>query len=158
MIDVALLRLEYEYLGTPLDTIARNNNISPSDLENEATKFNWRACLIPLPVLSTAPEPEDIVSYNELYQEAISLRMKMFNLAKDMYLANKYAQVELTLLDNVKSSLAASDITAKDLKSLSDIYTSMLKGTSLAQIAQISFTQDENGVPTAIIRDLSGQK
>lgn len=159
MADTALLKLQYEFLNTPLADMAKEMNVPVSVMEQEAKNGNWiRRFPDTLPELAdpSAATEEELALYQEQFMDLNQKRLKIYNLAKELFLAHRYLTLENAILVSAAALAEAIDITPKDLKALSSLYKDMASGTSLGNISAIQIGEDANGMPTAIIRDLSG--
>lgn len=172
MIDVYLLRLRYEILNVPLADLAKEVSIPLSILEKEAKNWKqWWPDTDPL-ALSSAPssdpptEPsldtdlygdEELLSPleegAELFIKETRIRLQVFNLAKDVHLSHKYASFESQLMNKAKG-LIGSVATPQDMTPLANL----LKHLQTRSGAQLAISKTEDGLPTVIIRDLTGRE
>lgn len=159
MIDVAMLRLQYEILGVPAQSIAEANGIPLDMLEDEIRRKNWTVLwgTEPSPAtLGLDPEDETFTSEADLYIEQLRKRLAAFSLAKDALLASRYLELEAGIIAKACEALTHIDPTAVNaIKALAALYKDMTK--NLASAASLAMTTDESGIPTVIIKDLSGR-
>lgn len=83
-----------------------------------------------------------------------SLRLQVFNMAKEVYLSHKYAGLESALID-AASAAAGTNTTPQDLKHLSSIFKDL--ATHMTSGKSLSIGTTDDGLPTVIIRDLRGR-
>ena len=159
MADVALLKLQYEFLNTPIQELAANEGVPISIIETEIRNGQWvRRVPITVTPLSDNATDEEIAIYQEQFLDINQKRLKLYNLAKEILLAHRYLTLESAILTKAADLVDQANITQKDLKYLSALYKDLASGTSLGNISAIQIGEDANGLPTAIIRDLSGGK
>jgi hypothetical protein len=69
----------------------------------------------------------------------------------------KYADIELNLLVQTREALNSLDTeTTNSLKTISSIYKDMIKQITTSNTALSMGKDEQTGLPTVIIRDLSG--
>lgn len=157
-IDLDLLRLQYEILNVSAASIARQAGFPVELINDEINRSNWT----PLwpdddePKL-TYEEDEDVFSVStDRYIEKTRKRLMAYSLAKEVLLASRYLELEATLIKKACETAESLDSSSPAaLKTLSALYKDLAKngvsGTSL------QMGTDEAGLPTVIIKDLSGQ-
>jgi hypothetical protein len=160
--DVAILRLQYEILNTPLDQIAAEQNLPVSVLKREAENGNWRVLWPDIPFAPHDPDdPTDQMTLeSEQYMDIARKRLKVYSLAKDMLLAHRYLALECSLIEaaqTILDSVDTSNIDAKNIRLLASLYKDMTSGSNLSALASMTLTTDENGIPTVVVRDMSGR-
>lgn len=179
--DIAIMRLQYEILNTPLAQISVEANLPPSLVEKEALTQGWKQLWPDEPILLAPPEDLLPTTLTDLEQasaraDALSLeieqyldksrkRLKVYTLAKETLLAHRYLALEVSLLSTAKDMLDNAlngepheRMTPQALKQLSALYKDLSSESSLSKIAGLSIATDDSGMPTVIIKDLSGSK
>jgi hypothetical protein len=158
MTDLNLLRLQYEYLDLSIAELAAAEEVPVSVMTQEIKNNGWRRLW---PTVLTRPDQyasdEDKALYREQFLEDGKNRLKIFSLAKEILLAHRYMKLENSILVAADSMAQNPALKPSDLKALSSLYKDLHAGTTLGNLSSISFTADEDGIPTAIIRNLSGQ-
>ena len=169
-IDPNIMRLQFEILNRSAEDLARELNIPASiiksTIESEGWKQWWPEGTVHEQFASAqaannndpdiaVSEEEILVAQADQFLDRSRKRLQVYSLAKEIYLAQKYMQVEVALLDKARSVIENSaELDAYSLKQISgllkDLYT---KAGGLT----LSAGTDENGLPTAVIRDLSGR-
>ncbi len=164
--DIYLMRLRFEILNVSLEDIASDNPPLTADiLGNEATKNGWKQWWPTTHDLRSAislddgsPDPYDEATLLEegadLYIKEARIRLQVFNLAKDLHLAHKYAAFESALI-NKAHSLVDQCTEPTEVRQLT-MSLKDLPGKMAA--AGLAISQGDDGVPTVIIRDLSGTR
>jgi len=173
-ISLADLATETQVPLPILEIEAKNNEWKQWWPEDQELQFQVRTSLkeastpsIPLPILlsdqddlttdSTDDDGFDELSPLEegaqLFIKDSRVRLQVFNLAKDIHLAHKYASFESALIDQAKGQVASAH-TAVDVRNLV-LSLKDLPGKAAAAGLQIS--QSDDGMPTVIIKDLSGR-
>jgi len=177
MIDLAILRLQYEILNTSLDSIAAANSVPVELLQREATEHNWKQywpddefsfTTISTPewdetVAAEETAPQDAASRmaleSEQYIDMARKRLAVYSLAKETMLAHRYLALEC---DIIKAAQAIVDglqtYTPQDIKYLSAVIKDLTSNSNLSNLASISIKAGEDGIPSVTIRDLSGRK
>jgi hypothetical protein len=171
--DLSILQLQYEILNTPMDQLAADAGLPLSLLEKEAERLGWAR---KWPDEDWLPVPEDttdvllqemseaelraekIAQEIEQYTETARQRLKVYSLAKEILLAHKYLALEVSIVNQAKDMTDKENITAAELKALSSLYKDLRSTSNLGNIAGISIGTDDSGIPTAIIKDLTGNK
>ena len=153
--DIALIRLQYEILNTPLEVLAEMSGLSVSSLEFESRedRGNWKQLWPDQPILVDGQTP-DFDEYADMYIANTKKRLKVFSLAKDVYFLAKYADIESTILDKVKD-LADEAKELKELNYAASVFKSVMSGTNLATVLQ-KMEDNDLGIPLLTIRDMSG--
>lgn len=160
--DLTLMRLQYEILNVPIETLAAQANCPPSILQSEADKHGWTQYW-PEPDLELVQEQnkdndEDaLTSEAEILLERSKRRLAIYNVAKEMLLAQRYLALESALITKATSVVENAE-SSSDLRSLSTVFKDLTAKSISGAMAALSFGQDEGGLPTVVIRDLTGQK
>lgn len=158
-IDIELLRLQYEILNVSADAIARQTGFPLDLIENEIKRSNWT----PLwpdddePQL-TYEEDEDVFTVStDRYIDKTRKRLVAYSLAKEVLLATRYLELESSLIKKACETTELLDASSPAaLKTLSALYRDLAKnGVSAGTSLQMG--TDESGLPTVIVKDLSGQ-
>lgn len=89
---------------------------------------------------------------SQRYIKESTLRLQVFNIAKDIHLSHKYASFESALLDKAKE-LVETASEARDIASLSVVLSKLASKLT----RQLELDADDGGLPMVIIRDLSGR-
>lgn len=168
MLDPSLMRLQYEIFNTSIEQLAADSKIPVSIVQKEATAGNWKQ-LWPaqaqeqhsqeyLDSLTDDERGELLTLESEQYIETARKRMRVYTLAKDITLAVKYLELEHKLVDTAIDLLENFEGGAAGIKQLSALYKDLTSGSSLTSLAKLTLGVDEDGMPSVIIRDLTGQK
>jgi len=171
MIDTQLLRLRHEILNVPLETIAEEIKVPLSILEKEARGWQqwWPDSLFSISSSSSGltVTPNQEVDYYEdesdlspleegadLYMKEYRIRLQVYTLAKEVYFAHRYASIEAALLDQI-GNMAPVAVAPQDVKHL----VASLKDlpSKVASAAGIKLGMSDDGIPTLIVKDLSGR-
>ena len=178
-IDPNILKMQYEILNVPLEQLSKEANIPLDILNTEAEKAGWKQ-FWPEEKYHTRFEKErkdvdeseesDEYSHQDLINQqseefinSSSQRLKVFSLAKELYLANKYLILEVTLLDRIKELIEGDgldDLGVRDpamLQKLSSIYKDLSSGSSISQLMK-SAKDEKGGLPLFILKDLTGKE
>jgi hypothetical protein len=169
-VNIPIFRLQYEILNKTLAELAAGASIPMSILQKEARDQRWKQLWPAVPKaepesgtslpLSYEDRQEQLALEADQYIEETNKRMRVYNLAKDIYLATKYLALEVKIIDTASSILdeVSQDIDPRNLKLLSALYKEMTSGTSLASMAKNIAELDETGLAQVIFRDFSGAK
>lgn len=167
-LDLHILKLQYEILNTTAAQMAKDTNL-PEDLIQETIDAEgWVHWWPEEPVVEIFKKQaemallvNDDVSSEELlsqqaeeYVERARKRLQVYALAKEIYLATKYLQLESALINKAHGILEDCEtLDASAIKQLSALYKDMKQhGISSMLTAAV----DDSGLPSLIIRDLSG--
>ena len=166
-IDLPLLRLRYEILNVPIHILASELSYPVDVLAREAQLNNWEQWWPDLEDLETALDSSthpDSLDFEELspleeganrYIKEATVRLKVFNLAKDMHLSHKFAALESALVDRAKD-LVDSAAEPSELRNLV-LSLKDLPGRMNSQMLSQAKGEGDEGIPTVIIRDLTGR-
>jgi len=159
-------KLCYEILNKPLTSIADDLGLPVSMVEKEARDGNWTQWFPDTESdhrALTEHEQDELEGTDlftlraEQYIERNRKRIQLFTLAKDVVMLEKYADIELNLLVQTREALNSLDTeTANSLKTISSIYKDMIKQITTSNTALSMGKDEQTGLPTVIIRDLSG--
>jgi hypothetical protein len=159
-------KLCYEILNKPLASIADDLGLPVSMVEKEACDGNWFQWFPDTEsdhkALTEREQDElegtDLFTLRaEQYIERNRKRIQLFTLAKDVVMLEKYADIELNLLVQTREALNSLDTeTTNSLKTISSIYKDMIKQITTSNTALSMGKDEQTGLPTVIIRDLSG--
>lgn len=152
--NTALLKLQYEILNVSLEDIATQLHIPVSIVAADARRGNWRQLWPdepPILIENLTQEPTlDIEQRTELAQK----RLRYYSVMKDQYLSAKYLALESVLLDSAKELLDTGELDATSVHRIAAAFKMLSSGTTLSDYkAQVS---QDSGIPTAIVRDVSG--
>ena len=158
-IDVQLLRLQYEILNVSAESIAKTTGLPLSAIQDEITLNQWTRMWPDEnePTLEIA-EGEDVFKLSsDRYVEKTRKRLYAYALAKEVLLATRYLELEAGLINKANECLTSIDpVTGVSaVKMLSSLWKDMQK--SAAANASMSFGMDESGLPTVVVKDLSGR-
>ncbi len=167
MLDTELVKLQYEILNVSLETLADNLNLPLAILKTEAECNNWKQWwpsegpLESLKALNDEDISEDPAEILELQSEqylaSTRKRLIVYSLAKEIFLAKKYASLESALLDKAKDILGeVKTLEPNAVKIIAGIYKDLTAKSYTTALRSMSLDPDDNGLPTVIIRDLSG--
>lgn len=158
--NLAHMRLQYEILNTPIEQLAAENSLPVNMLQEEVAKQNWNAWW-PEPDLVLTPEvdgSEILLAQSEVFLDRIKRRLAVYNVAKEVLLSQKYYELENKILDTAIDTLAAaSDLRAGDIHALGMLYKNLMSKSVSNTLVDMTFGEDTGGLPTVIIRDLSGR-
>ena len=187
-VDLGAMRLQYEILNIPVEQLAKDCNMPIEILKPMIDGQNWKQwwpdndfksfaktknTLTVVPSSSsTSPsigQPDDDDSEldpnEEMSSEAENFitrskkRLAVYAVAKEILLAQRMFELERKIIKAANDCLdSSSGIMAKDAKALSDILKNLMSNSVSDALASVSIGQDEGGLPTVIIKDLSGKK
>ena len=166
--DIPLLRLQYEILNVPIETIASQAAVNVNILKEIASREKWvqkwpDADELPTPPDSTDPENlsnEDLFNDDPLmtkgdeYIDRTKKRLAAYLAAKDVLLAQRYFETEVAAINRTVRALNYENLRPEDIKHLVNSYNILVKNTSLGKALQLA-TDEEGGLPTLVLRDLS---
>ena len=161
MIDISLLRLQYEILNAPVEQLAQEAGCSPKMIRMEIENGNWKQLLPDLPPVVDPLEDPDASECSAFETETNAFiennrrRLKAYSLAKELMLASRYLALEISIIDKA-TALVDSVQTAAEAKLLAALYKDLTSNSNLANLATLALSKDDNGLPTFIMRDLSG--
>jgi hypothetical protein len=160
-------RLSYEILGVPLKDLADTLGLPLSMMEKIAKEQEWQQwfseddsssfSLVEGTEGEELLEGEDIFTVRaDQFLDKNRKRLQVFNMAKQLALVELYADLETKLLAKARSAIEAVDEeSVRDIATLSGVFQALTKDIQGLNSA-ISMGKDESGLPTVIIRDLSG--
>ena len=164
MASLELMRLQYEILNISLADLARTAQVPIVLLEREAKQSGWKQLW---PDSDEAAlqfeEGEDKFSIaSDAYIEKTRKRLTAFSLAKETALSMKYLELESAIIDKaqeVLDNIPIGQASASVAKVLASLYRDMSKNLISAGASNNSTLDiDGGGIPTLLVRDLSGQK
>ena len=175
MIDVELLRLRYEILNISLEDLASEIELPFSVLKNEAAGWSqwWpddsaltksTTIVTTSPIVPSQDDPLDPDDNDTLlspleeganqYLANTALRLRVFNLAKEVLFVNRYASLESEMISRA-TSLVKEVQTAQDIRHISSVFKDLVAKSTAS--TSLSLGKGDDGMPTVIIRDLSGR-
>lgn len=163
--DVELLKLQYEILNFSAEDISKATGINLKIVENEIKEQGWKQWW-PTDKLFAEANPEDeqdeaevFALQTEQYIDTAKRRLAVYTLAKEIHLAQKYLALESSLVKKAKEII--DEIKSGDAEAaakMSRLYKDMTSKNPMQALQSIQFGEDEGGIPTVIVRDLSGRK
>lgn len=168
--DVGLMKLQYEILNVTPQELASLSGLPIRLIEEEINTAGWKQLWPSAPSLTPASAPiegiddtDTFVAETDNYIDQTRRRLKVYSLAKEIYLSTKYLELESALIeaavnltDLFKNAADGQMVKAQDLKFLSALYKDLTSGSNLSNLANTAIGTDDNGIPTLVIRDLSG--
>lgn len=158
MLDMAMLKLQYEILNVSPQSIADHLGIPVHFVTEDIKKRGWKV-LWPdedEPTLSIGEDEDTFTADTDRYIEKLRKRLAAYTLAKDALLTSKYLELESNIIDSANIALQSIDPTSTSaLKALSALYKDMSKNM---KESSLSLSTDDRGVPTVVIKDLSGTR
>ena len=156
-------KLSYEILNVSIETLALNLGLTTAMLQKVADDFSWIQWFpdeksdIYLDEDADMLEGEDIFTVMaDQYLDKNRKRLQVYNMAKNIAMTERYADLEVSLVDKARDAIVgieASDV--KSIKELSDVFRNLAKELQ-GMTSAVSFATDQQGLPTVIMRDLSG--
>jgi len=167
MLDIALLKLQYEILNKTAKELADDCGLPEDAIQDAVDEGKWKqwwpasidAEIVAKNALKVEDKDELLVLQSEQFLDRAKRRLAVYTLAKEIYLAQKYMKLESAIVDKAYSiveNIGESD--TKAVKELSALYKDMTAKSPISALAALSFCEDEGGMPQVIIRDLSGTK
>lgn len=169
--DIHLVRLQYELLNTPLETLAESSGATLASLEFEAKRSGWTQKWPELPSINRAHHSKSSSGQSleqELLSEGVSIddeienlittnqkRLRAFTIAKDLYLAARYAQLENDIILRIVD-VVSECTTVESLKFASSAYKNLIDSTNIQALQKQSNKFEDTGIPVFTIRDMSG--
>ena len=161
-------KLSYEILNTSIKSIASSLGLTEAMVQKHADDNDWVQWFpseatdsISLDIDEQSEEAdllegEDIFTVRaDQFLDKNRKRLQVFSMAKELAMAEHYAGFEASLIDKAKSAVMEIEISdVKALKDLSTVFKDLAK--DLQGTTAVSFAQDQGGLPTVIVRDLSG--
>ena len=153
------MKLQYEILNKSVEQLAVENGVPSTMLQEEINKLGWKqwwpeADLILYP---DTEQDEMLQVQSETFIERSKRRLAVYNLAKEMCMAQKYMELETQIIDTALETLTSVPVMAAvSITALSNLYKNMTAKSIASALSSISFGEDEGGLPTVIIKDLSG--
>jgi len=103
-------------------------------------------------------QDELLVLQSEQFLDRAKRRLAVYTIAKEIHLAQKYLKLESAIIDKAYTLINdLSGLDTKSIKDLSTLYKDMTAKSPTSALAAFSFCEDEGGLPSVIIRDLSGR-
>ena len=160
MIDVQLLKLQYEVLNVSAEAIAHATGLPVDVIEAEIARKGWTRMWPDEdePALLAAEGEDAFKLQSDAFIEKTRKRLFAYSLAKEILLATRYLELEAGIIAKANECLMYIDPQsgASAVKALSALWKDMAK--SAAAASAFSIGQDESGMPTVIIKDLSGRQ
>lgn len=162
MIDIATLKMQYEILNKPIEEIARESGLQTRSIQQEAERDKW-VQWFPEPDLTVDPskkhDTEAMQEISEDFTARTKHRLAIYNIAKDLLLAQRYFMLEMKIIDKANNILEIQEdsLSPSEIKTLSSLYSEMSKQTITRVMQSVSLTQDDNGIPTVIVKNLSNK-
>jgi hypothetical protein len=165
MIDTELLKLQYEILNFSAEDIAKQTGMPISIIEAEIKNQGWKQWW-PDDTPFTEENPEDELDPREVfalqseqYIDKAKRRLAVYTLAKEIHLAQKYLALESSLVKKATDIVEGiSDADAEAAGKMATLYKNMTTKNPMAALQSISFGEDEGGIPTVIVRNLTGSR
>ena len=159
--NVQHMRLQYEILNRPLEHLALENNVPLEMLVEEVADHNWKRWW-PEPDLIVTPDidkDELLLAQSEAFLDRAKRRLAVYNTAKEMLLAQKYYELEDKILSAALRILdSADDMDGSSVLALGVLYKNLMSQSVSRAVIDMSFGVDDGGLPTVIVKDLSGTK
>ncbi len=130
-------------------------------IDKEVLEGNWQQWW-PEPDLDlSAPSEymseEDLTSQADLFMERSRRRLAVYNMAKELLLAQRLFKLESSIIEKASTILDGVEMCARDIKALSSVFKEMTQNSISSTLSSLTLGQDDNGMPTVILRDLSGK-
>lgn len=159
-LNIPVLRLQYEILNIPIAHLASKMGIPVSMLVQEADEGHWAQwwpeenAIEHLRNQQEASEKDLLTQQSDEYLERSKKRLRVYAAAKEIYLAAAYLQLEDSLISRARELIDTCALDASAVKQLSAIYKDLTSKSPLSNIFMDA--DEESGIPSLIIRDLSG--
>ena len=141
--DLAIVRLQYEILATPLTELAKATNIPLAILDMEVKKNDWQV------KWPDELKPQSSDEYTQFMQK----RLQVYNLAKQAVLALKYTSTEAAIINKAMDMVEDTEDPSA-LRNLAGTYKDLASLNT--ESSGVKAGLDDNGMPYVVIRDLSG--
>lgn len=160
--QLALAKLQYEILNVSVSSLANSLGRTPAMMQAHIDNEGW-VQLWPeethIEYDDDGDEETDSFSViSDDYIENAKKRLTIYSLAKETLLTHKYAELELGIISRAKEILDETIDTPSisSIKALATLYKDMTKDFAAAR--NNVATKDISGIPSVIIKDLSGQR
>lgn len=167
-LDTHILKLQYEILNVTVEQMSKDTGIPVSLIQDTIDAEGWTRWWPEEPTVDLfKKQAEDARAMDDetsdddiLNQQADEFvdrarkRLQVYSLAKEIYLATKYLQLESALIAKAHGILETCDtLDSAAIKQLSALYKDM-KHHGVSSLLQAAV--DDSGLPSLIVRDLSG--
>ena len=165
--NLSHIRLQYEILNKTLVQLGQENDIPVSMLEDEATKGGWvqwwpESDLVVIVDDNGDDGDEDsekLQTQTEVFLERSKRRLAVYNVCKEFLLSQKYFELEDRILDAAIDILETMPAMKSDsVQSLGALFKNLMSRSVSNSLINMSFGEDEGGLPTVIVKDLSGTR
>ena len=171
--NLAHVRLQHEILNYSIAQLAAFNNIPIHMLQAEADKGSWKQwwpesdlVIGPPSAGGSISEPEveadvdgSFIGQSELFLDRSKRRLAVYNVAKEMLMAQKYFELEAGIVDAALKVLETTEVhEAATVHTLGHLLKNLMSNSVANAMVNMNFGVDDGGLPTVIIRDLSGTK
>ena len=166
-VDLGLVKLQYEILNVSIEDLAAALDMSPKFFLEEIKGLGWKRMWEDEdePHIEIDEDEDRFTIETEAYIEKTRKRLMAYSLAKEIYLSQKYLELESGIINKAASVLSTLDVTdpqnlpVESIRKLATLYKDMTKSQVAANAtSSISLGTDDQGLPTLIVRDLSGKK
>lgn len=157
-------KISYEILNTPIEELADGLGMSTNMLQSVINNRGWVRQFPDDEVLDAdSQETQEILEGEDIFTvqadqflDKSRKRLQLFNMAKSLALAERYAKLESAIIDKATRAVEAVEVSeVPSIAALANAFKALAKDLNGAANA-ISFAQDQQGLPTVIMRDLSG--
>jgi len=167
-LDLHVLKLQYEILNISAAQMARDTEMPESLIQDTIDAEGWQQWWPEEPQVELFKKQAEqaslvdddlsdgdiLAQQSEEYVERVRKRLQVYQLAKEVYLATKYLQLESALIGKAHDILETCEtLDASAIKQLSALYKDM-KHHGVNSLLQAAV--DDSGLPSLIVRDLSG--
>ena len=161
--NLSHIRLQYEILNKTLVQLGQENDIPVSMLEDEATKGGWVQWWPESDLVVIVDEDDDdsekLLTQTEVFLERSKRRLAVYNVCKEFLLSQKYFELEDKILDAAIDILETMPAMKSDsVQSLGALFKNLMSRSVSNSLINMSFGEDEGGLPTVIVKDLSGTR
>lgn len=171
--NLAHVRLQHEILNYSIAQLAAFNNIPIHMLQEEATRGDWKqwwpeSDLIVSPSSAGGSTSESevevdvdgsFIGQSEIFLDRSKRRLAVYKVAKEMLMAQKYFELEDGIVDAALKVLSTADVhEAATVHTLGNLFKNLMSNSVANAMVNMNFGVDDGGLPTVIIRDLSGTK
>lgn len=159
MLNIPHMRMQYEILNRPIAQLALENNLPINMLQKEAEDNGWQQWWPESDVVlcPDVDQEEKLVIQSEAFLDRTKHRLAAYSVAKEVFLAQKYFQLETAILDAAIGFLEVhADLDAGSIHDLGSLYKNLSSTSVTKALTTMTFGEDEGGMPTVIIKDLSG--
>jgi len=168
MRNAALIRIQYEILGIPLDTLADEYEVNVDIIRAQADREGWHLWWPNEPILDIpkmdfsnditqieATDADIVIQQSDEIIKRANKRLEVYAALKDFLMVALITRLESALINKTLEMVENVQVDANGMKSLANVYKDLCSKSLVKNLQNLA---QDSGLATVIFQNMAGKK